>query len=391
MTSPETRRLLDALTAEGTPARFVGGCVRDAWLDRPVKDVDIATPLPPGDVLSRLKAAGLGAVPTGLAHGTVTAIVNHRPYEITTLRRDVETFGRHARVEFTDDWEADARRRDLTINALFCDAKGTVWDYVGGAADLAAGRVRFVGEAHRRIEEDYLRLLRFFRFHAHYGRGDPDPVGLAAATDLAPELARISAERKRDELLKLLAAPDPLPVLRIMAAQGVLRHVLPEAGEPELARLMRLLDVLPSAPPLLRLAALLPEGAEAAAETARRLRLSNDERDKLAFLRDGATGAPLIADRLAFRRTLQRQGSGAVLARLLLIDAELDFLATAKAEASNWAPKPLPIQGADLIAAGFPPGPALGETLRQVEDWWLMEDRRPDRAACLAKAREVMG
>ena len=389
MTSPETRRLMKALGAESGLARFVGGCVRDAWLGRPVKDIDIATPLPPEEVLQRLKAAGLGAVPTGLAHGTVTAIVNHRPYEITTLRRDVETDGRHAVVAFTTDWEADARRRDLRINALFCDAKGSVWDYVGGAADIAAGRVRFVGEARQRIEEDYLRLLRFFRFHAHYGKGEPDPEGLAAATELAPGLGRISAERKRDELLKLLGAPDPLPVLEIMAEHGVLAQVLPEAGEAGLERLDRLLALLDDSPPLLRLAALLPEGAEATAATARRLRLSNDERDKLVFLRDAASGAPLIADRLGFRRTLQRQGAGAVLARLLLIDSEPEFLGAAREEASSWEEKPLPIQGADLIAAGFPPGPALGETLRRVEDWWLLEDRRPDKAACLAKAKEV--
>jgi poly(A) polymerase len=391
MSSPETRRLMQALTEGGAAARFVGGCVRDAWLQRPVKDVDIATPLPPDEVLGRLKAAGLGAVATGLAHGTVTALVNRRPYEITTLRRDLETDGRHARVEFTDDWEADAQRRDLTINALFCDTKGAVWDYVGGAADLAAGRVRFVGEARRRIEEDYLRLLRFFRFHAHYGKGEPDAEGLAASLALAPELARISAERKRDELLKLLAAPDPVPVLRIMREGGVLAEVLPEAGEAEIARLERLLAMLPEAPPLLRLAALLPEGSVAAAETARRLRLSNDDRDRLVFLRDGATGAPLIAERLAWRRTLQRQGNGAVLARLLLIDTDLAFLGAAKAEASAWTPKPMPLQGADLVAAGFAPGPALGEILRQVEDWWLLEDRRPDRTACLAKAQELAG
>jgi len=391
MTAPETRRLLAALGRDGGVARFVGGCVRDAWLGRAVKDVDIATPLPPEAVIARLEAAKLGAVPTGLAHGTVTAVVNHRPFEITTLRRDVETDGRHAVVQFTDDWEADARRRDLTINALFCDAEGRIWDYVGGVADLQAGRVRFVGEARRRIEEDYLRLLRFFRFHAHYGKGDPDPDGLAAAVALAPELARISAERKRDELMKLLAAPDPLPVLRLMAEQRVLPQVLPEAGAPEFARLERLLDMLPEAPPLLRLAALLPEGAEAAAATARRLRLSNEARDKLVFLRDPATGAPLIADRLGFRRALQRQGAGAVLSRLLLIDTELEFLGAAKAEASDWAEKPLPIQGADLIAAGFAAGPALGETLRRVEDWWLLEDRRPDKAACLAKAGELAG
>ena len=390
MQSEETQAVLAALTAEGAEARFVGGCVRDALLGRRVKDIDIATPLPPEAVMARLRAAGLGVVPTGLAHGTVTAIARHRPYEITTLRRDVESFGRHARVAFTDDWEADARRRDLTLNALSCSAAGELWDYVGGLADLNAGRVRFVGPARQRIAEDYLRLLRFFRFHAHYGRGEPDAEGLEAAAALAPQLARISMERKRDELMKLLAAPDPLPVLRVMAERDVLGQVLPEAGRAELERLARLLVRQPQADPLERLAALLPESREVAG-TARRLKLSNEQRDALVFLRDPATGSALLGDRLAFRRALQRWGRAAWLARLALLDEEGAAVEAARTEAAGWNPAPLPLQGADLVAAGFAPGPALGEMLRQVEDWWLLQDRRPDRAACLAKARALAG
>jgi poly(A) polymerase len=390
MQSEETRAVMSALTAGGAEARFVGGCVRDALLSRKVKDIDIATPLPPEAVMERLKAARLGVVPTGLAHGTVTAIAHHRPYEITTLRRDVETFGRHARVAFTDDWEADAKRRDLTLNALFCSAAGELWDYVGGLEDLRAGRVRFVGPARQRIAEDYLRLLRFFRFHAHYGQGEPDAEGLEAAAALAPELARISAERKRDELMKLLAAPDPLPVLRIMAERGVLRQVLPETGPGDLNRLARLLARQPQAAVLERLAALLPESG-AASETARRLKLSNEERDRLAFLRDPATGAALLGDRLAFRRALQRWGGEALLSRLALLDHEDAAVEQARSDAAGWAAGPMPIHGADLVAAGFAPGPALGKILREVEDWWLLQDRRPDRAACLAKAKALAG
>jgi poly(A) polymerase len=390
MESEETRAVMAALTRDGAEARFVGGCVRDALLGRQVKDIDIATPLPPEAVMERLKAARLGVVPTGLAHGTVTAIAHHRPYEITTLRRDVETFGRHARVAFTDDWEADAKRRDLTLNALFCSAAGELWDHVGGLADLEAGRVRFVGPARQRIEEDYLRLLRFFRFHAHYGRGEPDAEGLEAAAALAPQLERISMERKRDELLKLLAAPDPPPVLRVMAARGVLAQLLPETGARDLDRLARLLVARPQAEPLERLAALLPEST-AAAETARRLKLANDERDRLVFLRAPATGRALLDDRLAFRRALQRQGAEALLSRLALLDEPDAAVEAARAEAAGWTAAALPIQGTDLLAIGFASGPAMGETLRQLEDWWLLQDRRPDRAACLAKAKELAG
>jgi hypothetical protein len=231
MTAPHTRAVLAALSAEGAAPRFVGGCVRDAELGRPVKDIDIATPDPPERVLALLERAGLKAVPTGLAHGTVTAISRGRPFEVTSLRIDVETYGRHAKVEFTDDWQADAGRRDLTINALSCAPDGRIFDYFGGLEDLRAGRVRFVGDPRARIREDYLRLLRFFRFHAHYGRGAPDPEGLAAAGELAPKATKLSGERVRAELLRLLAAPDPVPVLDLMAARGVLRVFLPEAAD----------------------------------------------------------------------------------------------------------------------------------------------------------------
>lgn len=392
MQAQATRRVLTALEGGRPPAeplvRFVGGCVRDALCGRAVKDVDLATSLAPEEAMRRLEAAGIAVVPTGLKHGTVTAISDHRPFEITTLRHDVETFGRHARVAFTDNWQADAARRDLTINALFADRAGAVLDFFGGVADLEAGRVRFVGEARRRIEEDYLRLLRFFRFHAHYGRGAPDAEGLAAATALAPELARISAERKRDELLKLLAAPEPLPVLRTMLAAGVLSQLLPAPGTEDLARLERLLAGRPAGDPLLRLAALLPPGD--ALPGARALRLSNDEAARLAWLRDPAAEATLLQDRLAFRRTLQAKGREAVIERLDLLEADgIPVSGELRAEAAAWAPGALPLQGADLIAAGLQPGPALGRLLHRVNDWWLGEARRPGRAACLAKAREL--
>ena len=221
MTAPATRAVTEALSAEGATVRFVGGCVRDAVLGRDAKDVDIATPDPPETVIALLEAAGLKAVPTGIAHGTVTAVADGTPFEVTTLRHDVETDGRHAKVAFTDDWVADAARRDFTLNALYCDADGALYDPVGGIEDARRGRVRFVGDARARIEEDALRLLRFFRFHAHYGRGEADATALAACRELAPLLANLSGERLRDETLKLLAAPESAPVVALMIDMGV--------------------------------------------------------------------------------------------------------------------------------------------------------------------------
>jgi poly(A) polymerase len=396
MTALETRLLLQALAQDGGQARFVGGCVRDALLRRPVKDVDIATPLLPEQVIARCAAANFKVVPTGLAHGTVTVVVNHRPFEITTLRRDLETDGRHATVTFTDDWRADAARRDLTMNALFCDGAGRVTDFFGGVEDLRAGRVRFVGQARQRIEEDYLRLLRFFRFQAHYGRGEPDPEGLAAAVALAPRLERISAERKRDELMKLLAAPDPLPVLRVMQRHGVLDQVLRpdrDLAVRDLAVLGALLRAAPSADPLLRLAALLPPGRGRAFRAAEELRLSGEQRQRLDLLLDPPLSPRDLVEALALRRALHRLGPAAVVdfARLAVAQQLLALpdLALAQAAAAAWVPRALPVKGRDLLALGLGRGPALGALLRDLELWWLEQDFRPDAAALLAKARDL--
>ncbi|MFQ5959208.1 MAG: CCA tRNA nucleotidyltransferase, partial [Alphaproteobacteria bacterium] len=238
MTVRATRAVVDALRAQGAEVRFVGGCVRDAVAGRKVTDVDIATPDPPETVIRLLEAAGIRVVPTGIKHGTVTAVVARRPFEITTLRRDVETYGRHAKVAFTDDWTADAARRDFTINALFCAPDGTLYDPFGGLDDLRAGRVRFVGDAVQRIREDVLRLLRFFRFYAHYGRPPPDAEALAACRAMALALPSLSGERVCAELLRLLAADDPAAVLELMIEADVLEFVLPEvAGVGALAEL----------------------------------------------------------------------------------------------------------------------------------------------------------
>lgn len=393
MTEGGTRLLLQALAQGGGEARFVGGCVRDAIAGRPVKDVDLATPLLPEEVMRRAEAAGFKVVPTGLAHGTVTVIVNHRPYEITTLRRDVETDGRHATVAFTDDWQADAARRDLTMNALFCDGEGRITDFFGGVEDLRAGRVRFVGRARQRIEEDYLRLLRFFRFHAHYGQGEPDAEGLAAASELAPELARISAERKRDELLKLLAAPDPLPVLRVMQDKGVLAHVVP--GLRGLNTVAALVRLAPSSDALLRLAAILPRGKGRGAWAAEKLRLSAEQRLRLDFLLDPRFEAAGLADPAALRRALYGHGPAAVvdLARLALAEGSLPLadLALVQAAAAAWVPRALPVKGKDLLALGLKKGPQVGAVLRELERWWVEEGFRPGAEALLARARTLIG
>lgn len=398
MTAPETEAVLAALGAEGADPRFVGGCVRDAVLGRPVTDVDVATPDPPERVAALLERAGLRAVPTGLAHGTVTAVADGRPFEVTSLRIDVETYGRHAKVAFTDDWQADAERRDLTINALSATPEGRIFDYVGGLADLRAGRVRFVGDPRARIREDYLRLLRFFRFHAHYGRGAPDPDGLAAAAALAPEATKLSGERVCTELLRLLAAPDPVPVLAVMAAAGVLPVFLPEAGDA--AALAALRTVEPAdAPPdtLMRLAALLSPDPAAGRAVAARLRLSRAERERLGALLAPADAA-LGSNEKALRRALYRHGTALVMdqwrlawARLAPEDraAKRGALDDALAEAARWRPKPFPLKGRDARALGVPAGPRVGELLAAVEAWWIAADFAPDRAQCLAKLAEL--
>jgi poly(A) polymerase len=394
MTAPETRAVLQALAAGGAELRFVGGCVRDAVLGRPIGDVDIATPEPPDLVMRRLVDAGLKAIPTGIEHGTVTAVANGRPFEITTLRRDVESFGRHARIAFTDDWREDAARRDLTFNALSCTPDGVLFDYFGGLQDLAAGRVRFVGDPRLRIAEDRLRLLRFFRFLAWYGRAGPDPEGLAAAVEAAPALARLSGERIQAEMLKLLAAPDPVWVLGLMGEGGVLAHAVPAAVR--LERLAALVAIEPvaglSRDPVLRLGALLlpdPAGAEGVAE---RWRLSNADRDRLQAI---AAPEPVLRPDLPAggqRLCLYRLREARWADRVLVSWA--DALADGRAGEPGpwlellhlprrWRAPELPVKGRDLVRLGLKPGPEVGELIGALEAWWIDQDFAPDREACL--------
>jgi poly(A) polymerase len=352
MTAPETTSVLDALAKAGATARFVGGCVRDAVLGRPVKDIDIATDAEPDAVLAALRAAGIRAIPTGVAHGTVTAISTGRPYEITTLRHDVETFGRHARVAFTDDWAQDAARRDLTLNALYADADGALFDPVGGLDDLKSGHVRFVGAARERIEEDVLRLLRFFRFFAWYGQG-------------------------------------PAAVLAIMSDHGVLDHVLAEATRLDRLAALCLIEAAlgRDADPVLRLAAAIEVDGRGAEAAGLRLRLSNADRGRLVRLAaPEATVSPDMDER-ARRVALYRLGRD-IFTDLALIGWAEDDVAGWRdqlAAAEAWEDIALPVGGKDVMALGVEKGPAIGSLLNRLEAWWIAEDFRPGRAACLEK------
>lgn len=377
LSAPETAAVFAALEAEGGPdcARVVGGAVRNALMNLPVADVDIATILMPERTLAALERAGLRAVPTGVEHGTVTAISGGRPFEITTLRRDVETDGRRAVVAFSTDWAEDAARRDFRLNALYVDQTGRVFDPTGGGvADAAAGRVVFVGDPETRLREDYLRILRFFRFHAWYGRGEPEAAALAACAAQRAGLRRLSAERIGRETLKLLAAADPRAAVRLARDAGVLAEILPDPlNVPRFEALVGL-----DADPLLRLSALLPDDPAAVAETAARLRLSNAERDRLAAALpdDVPVGADMSAPQA--RAAIYRLGPRTFVDRVRRAQAaepsrvsEGERLATL---ARDWTPPRFPLRGADVAALGVPPGPRTGRLLRAAEDWWVGAD-----------------
>jgi poly(A) polymerase len=363
LTDPALGHVWDVLPE----ARVVGGAVRDALVSRAVVDIDLATSRPPADTMAALQQAGVKVVPTGLGHGTVTAVVNGRGFEITTLRRDVETDGRHAVVAFTEDWRLDASRRDFTINAMSMARDGTLFDYFDGTADLQAGRVRFVGDPATRIAEDYLRILRFFRFYARYGRVPPDSATLAALRNGIRGLSRLSVERVWMELRRILAAPDPKEAVGLMARLGIWVAVLPEAQA--VSRLAGL-----PADPVLRLAAMLTGDPLAMAA---RLKMSNEDRERLVRLL--ATPSP--------------NGTDADLRRLLadhlpadLIDRTwLDGAADTRQRLSRMARPVFPLEGRDVLTLGVPPGPLVGALLRDVRRWWLDGGCVADRAGCMAE------
>jgi poly(A) polymerase/tRNA nucleotidyltransferase (CCA-adding enzyme) len=360
LASPEIAAVLAALPG----ARLVGGAVRDTLLGLPVGDIDLATPWPPQQVRAALERAGLPAIPTGLAHGTITTLAGPHHVEITTLRRDVATDGRHARVAFTDAWEEDAKRRDFTLNALSMTPDGAVFDTVGGLADLAAGRVRFVGDPGARLAEDYLRLLRFFRFQARFARTPPDAATRAALQAAIPGLARLSAERVWAELKRLLATPDPAPAIALMAELGVLAAIIPEGADPSRA--------LPAqSDPILRLAALLTGDP---ARLADRLRLSRAERKRLIALR----APPPDPERLA--AALAETPPDILAGRALLAGNP----ALAEAIRAHEIPQ-FPLSGEDALAAGIPEGPEIGKALAELRRWWQNTNCTANPTTCRAE------
>jgi poly(A) polymerase len=370
---PALSKVLGILNAGGI-TRVAGGAVRNALLGVPVADVDLATTLAPEAVMAKARKAGLGVHPTGLEHGTVTVVAEGRPFEVTTLRIDVETFGRHARVHFTDNWEADARRRDFTMNALYCDADGTVHDPLGGYRDLERRIVRFVGKPQARIREDYLRILRFFRFNAQYGRGTPHSDGLKHSVRLRRNLLKLSGERIRQELWKLLAAPRAVAMLRTMKKHGITRIMLGTDGETTALQRMREIDrwLKLDPDPLLRLH-LLTRDAQRYRD---RLKLTNAETARLKAL--SSAGEPSPSFRPAERRAVLYQ-----LGRQAYKDSIRIAWAASRAPIKDTGWKKLllfekdaalpefPVSGADLIARGIKPGPAMGRTLKALEDWWI--------------------
>ena len=381
LNEPRLQEVMAAIRRGGGEIRVAGGAVRDALLAIPIADVDLATTMVPGDVMRVCKAAGFGVYPTGFEHGTVTIVNKGLPFEVTTLRRDVKTDGRRAVVAFTTDWAEDAIRRDFTMNALYCDATGKIYDFTNGYIDLMRNRVRFVGDANERIREDYLRILRFFRFHARYGKGSPYRIGLAACTKLKSGLKKISPERIRQEMFKLVVAPRAVPALKVMAKSGVLKIIIPYTDD------WRVIDRLP-ADAVLRLFALAkkPENLKDI------LRLSNAEAQRVNDL--------IVAPDLSPR--LRQQEQHAMLYHLgVQVWTDAVQLAWAKGRSSrtdqkwqalldlpmHWPIPKLPINGEDLLQAGVASGPHMGEVLRKLEDWWVASDFAPTREDLLERLK----
>ncbi|KXF76709.1 poly(A) polymerase [Paramesorhizobium deserti] len=401
--------LLNALSSDGEEARIVGGAIRNTLLGQEVSDIDIATTTLPEETMRRATDCGFKAVPTGIEHGTITVVAAGRPFEVTTLRADIDTDGRRAKVAFGRDWKVDAERRDFTINALYAKADGTVVDHVGGLGDIETRTLRFIGDAETRIREDFLRILRFFRFFAWYGSGRPEAQGLKACTRLKDGLTGLSRERIWDELKKLLSAPDPSRSLLWMRQTGVLNIILPESEKwgidaiHGLVRAEQDLDWEPDA--LLRLESLIPPDAARMEELGERMRMSNAERARLEAWARAEAPKPNLSD-LGLARRIYRGSKQAVLDRLRLALAAVRVEAaggdaTAMMDAGRYArllqqaetyeaPR-FPLSGGDLIAAGVKKGPEVGRVQRALEDLWIESGFSLDRAALLDKLREISG
>lgn len=388
-------RVLALLSRDGEEARVVGGAVRNALLGLAIGDIDIATTALPQEVMRRARAAGLKSVPTGIAHGTVTLVVEAQPCEVTTLREDTETFGRKARVSFSRDWAGDAQRRDFTINALSVDPSGLVHDFVGGLADIAARRVRFIGDPARRIEEDYLRILRFFRIHAAFGTGEVDRAGYLACIASRAGLATLSAERIRMEMLKLLVATGALGAVTAMAEASLLETILGGVAYPgPLAAMIaaeRELDLEPDA--IRRLAALAVAVTEDARRVAMRLRLSNAEARRLDSMGHRWWRAVGMSEARA-RQRIYRLGEDVFRDRLLLAWARTGGnpapWRTLASLPQRWSAPKFPLKAADFAARGIAQGPTLGQALAIAEDAWLAADFPLDRVSLQSIADQAV-
>ena len=401
------QKLLAALKQGGEEARVAGGAVRNALIGHPVADIDIAATTVPEETIRRAEAAGFKTVPTGIEHGTVTVVAGGKPYEVTTLRADIETDGRRAKVTFGRDWKADADRRDFTINALYAEADGTVVDLVGGIADIEARRLRFIGDAEARIREDYLRILRFFRFFAWYGDGRPDAEGLKACARLKDGLARLSAERVWSELKKLLSAPDPSRALLWMRQAGVLTAVLLESEKWGIDAIHGLVkagkDLGWATDPMLRLEAIVPPDAVRMKTLGERLRLSNDEADRLrhwalTIAPDAKVTETELAKKLYYGDRdgyLDRIRLALAAARTRAVEDDQAMMEAGGFSrllnfTLKWEKPVFPVKGADLTGLGASPGPKLGATLKNLEREWVESGFILERSALMERAAQAL-
>ncbi len=396
--APETKAVFKALETPGAPTRLVGGTVRNALLGEPVKDIDMASVLTPDRVTQKAEAAGLKVVPTGIGHGTVTIVAHGQPVEVTTLRADVETDGRRATIRYTEDWAEDAGRRDFTMNALYCDADGNLFDPLGGIGDLQARKVRFIGDAEDRIREDYLRILRFFRFFAFYGHGRPDAAGLKACVRLKSGMDVLSAERIWSELKRILEAPDPARAMLWMRTTEVLQRVLPESwGIDSIHTLIAAEQAegwLPD--PLLRLQSIMPPRADRIDAMSERLKLAKSETARLSeWATIDQVAADISDDALAAR--LYRDGPQPLRDRFQLAfakalgegnDDACQGLRSRLAFIEGWQKPEFPVTGKDLMLLGHEPGPAMGELLAALEEQWIESGFTLSRETLLKDVRE---
>ena len=402
MNTSEVRKIMAALSKDGE-ARFVGGCVRDALIDKKITDIDIATTHKPEKTTELLEKTGTKVIPTGIEHGTVTAVINHKKFEITTLRRDVECYGRHAEVEFTDNWQEDAARRDFTMNALSMDMKGEIYDYFEGIDDLNAGKVKFIGDAEQRIKEDYLRILRLFRFHTYYGKGVIDDQQIKIVARNSEGLKSLSGERIQTEMLKILSAPDPFYVIKIMSEAGILGKVIPNSSNAfDLSLLSSLIDIEKAekitTDPYVRLACIILPNQQAnfVQIIADSWKLSNSSRSEIDVLLTEELVETSIseADKKKLIRRIGKKHANliAIISWTSEINNNPDESKQTNDKFRNflkfiedWQIPEFPLRGSDIMALGIKEGKEIGKTLRKAEEYWENRDYKPTKDKLLSK------